>query len=102
VVAVIGDGTMRYSIQNLYTAAQHRLKIIYVVPCNGEYEVLKQFAVLEDTPDVPGINLPGFDFVALAKGHGCIGVEAKTPGETAFAAALKADGPAVIRHPGQA
>ncbi len=101
VIAVIGDGSMQYSIQNLYTAAQHRLKIIYIVPCNGEYEVLKQFAVLEDTPDVPGLDLPGFDFVALAKGYGCIGVEAKTPEEikTAFAAALKADGPTVISIP---
>ena len=101
VIAVIGDGSMQYSIQNLYTAAQQRLKIVYIVPCNGEYEVLKQFAVLENTPNVPGLDLPGFDFVALAKGYGCIGVEAKTPEEikAAFAAALKADGPTVIAIP---
>jgi benzoylformate decarboxylase len=58
-------------------------------------------AVLEDTPDVPGLDLPGFDFVSLAKGYGCIGVEAKTPEEikAAFATALKADGPTVIAIP---
>lgn len=77
------------------------MKIVYIVPCNGEYEVLKQFAVLENTPNVPGLDLPGFDIVSLAKGYGCIGVEAKTPQDikAAFATALRAVGPTVIAIP---
>ena len=35
-VAVIGDGSLQYSVQSLYSAVQHKLKVIYVVPCNGE------------------------------------------------------------------
>jgi benzoylformate decarboxylase len=101
VVAFIGDGAMQYSVQCLYTAAQHKAKVIFIVPCNGEYAILKEFAVLEDTPNVPGLELPGFDFVATAKGYGVPGVEAKTREEIkeAFANALKTDGPSLIAIP---
>jgi benzoylformate decarboxylase len=101
VVAFIGDGAMQYSVQCLYTAAQHKAKVIFIVPCNGEYAILKEFAVLEDTPNVPGLDLPGFDFVSTAKGYGVPAVEAKTREEIkqAFGNALKADGPTLIAIP---
>ncbi len=76
VVAVIGDGSIQYSIQCLATAAQHKLKVIYIVPCNGEYAVLKEFAILENTPNVPGLDLPPLDIVSAAKGFGCAAIEA--------------------------
>jgi len=28
-------------------------------------------ALLEDTPRVPGLDIPGLDIVSIAKGHGC-------------------------------
>ncbi len=98
VVAVIGDGSFQYSVQNLYTAAQQKLKLIFVVPCNDEYAVLKEFAALEKTPNVPGLDLPGLDIVATAKAYGCVGVAANTVDQIkkAFAEALKANGPTVI------
>jgi len=101
VVAVIGDGALQYSIQPLYTAAQQKLKVIYIVPCNGEYAILKEFAVLEKTPNVPALDIPGLDVVSAAKGFGCASVWAKTPQEIkqAFSAALKTDGPTVIGIP---
>jgi len=101
VIAFIGDGAMQYSIQCLYTAAQHRLKVIFIVPCNGEYAVLKQFAALEGTPNVPGLDIPGIDMPSLAKGYGCAGVTVRTRDEIkgAFATALKTDGPTVIAIP---
>lgn len=101
VVAVIGDGAFQYSIQAVYTAVQLRLKVVFVVPCNGEYAILKEFAVLEKTPHVPGLELPGLDVVSAAKGFGCAAVHARTAHEIkeAFAAALKADGPTVIAIP---
>ena len=52
----------------LYIAAQQKLKLIFVVPCNGEYAILKKFAVLEKTPNVPGLDLPGLDVVSAAIG----------------------------------
>jgi thiamine pyrophosphate-dependent acetolactate synthase large subunit-like protein len=51
--------------------AQHKLPIVYVIMRNGEYSVLKAFARLEETPGVPGLDLPGLDIASLARGFGC-------------------------------
>jgi benzoylformate decarboxylase len=71
VIAIIGDGSFQYSIQSLWTAAQLRLPLLIVVPSNNEYCILKSFAVLEETPGVPGLDIPGLDAVSIAKGYGC-------------------------------
>jgi benzoylformate decarboxylase len=92
------DGAFQYSVQSLYTAAQQKLKLIYIVPCNDEYAILKNFAVLENTPNVPALDLPGLDIVGTAKAFGCIGVAANMTEDikAAFKTALSADGPTVI------
>jgi benzoylformate decarboxylase len=101
VVAVIGDGAFQYSIQCLYSAAQHKLPVVFVVPRNGEYGVLKDFAVLEESPNVPGLDLPGLNIPYIAGGFGCQAVVAKSKTELhkAFVAALGADRPTVITVP---
>ena len=71
VVAIIGDGSVQYSVQSFWTAAQLRLPILIIVPSNDEYCILKSFAVLEETPGVPGLDIPGLDIVSIAKGYGC-------------------------------
>jgi benzoylformate decarboxylase len=75
--------------------------MIYFVPCNGEYAILKEFAVLEETPNVPALDLPYLDIVSLAKGYGVKGVKAESVEEiqSAFRTALAADGPTVITVP---
>ena len=101
VVAVIGDGAFQYSIQCLYTAVQHNLPVVFVVVRNGEYGVLKDFAVLEHAPKAPGMDLPGLDIPSSAKGFGCRAIVAKSKREVreAFVAALGADSPTVITVP---
>ena len=101
VVAVIGDGAFQYSIQCLYTAVQHNLPVVFVVVRNGEYGVLKDFAVLEHAPKAPGMDLPGLDIPSTAKGFGCRAIVAKSKTEVreAFVAALGADSPTVITVP---
>jgi benzoylformate decarboxylase len=101
VVAVIGDGSFQYSVQCLASAAQHKLKVIYIIPCNGEYAALKEFAELQQTPNVPALDLPDLDIVATAKGFGCAAVGARTKQEIqeAFTKALNASGPTVIAVP---
>jgi benzoylformate decarboxylase len=96
--AVIGDGAFQYSVQSLYTAAQQKLKLIYIVPCNNGYVILKEFAVLEKTPNVPALDVPGLDIVTTARAFGCVGVAANTAEEikAAFKTALSVDGPTVI------
>jgi benzoylformate decarboxylase len=101
VVAVIGDGSLQYSIQCLASAAQHKLKVIYIIPCNGEYAVLKEFAMLENTPNVPALDLPALDIVSTARGFGCNAVAAATREEiqAAFSKALATAGPTLIAIP---
>ena len=45
--------------------------MLIVVMRNDEYAILKSFAVLEETPGVPGLDLPGIDIVSIARGYGC-------------------------------
>ncbi|MFG1391838.1 benzoylformate decarboxylase [Xanthobacter agilis] len=71
VIVVIGDGSFQYSVQSLWTAARNKLPIVFIVLRNGEYGILKSFAVLEETPGVPGLDIPGLDIVRLAEGYGC-------------------------------
>ena len=101
VLAIIGDGSLQYSIQALWTAAQQKLPILVVVPRNGEYAILKSFAVLEETPGVPGLDLPGLDIVSLAKGYGCNSARAETADKIrkVCAEAFTRSGPTVLEVP---
>ena len=101
VLAILGDGATNYSIQALYTAAQHRLPVVFLVLCNQEYGILKAFADQEHTPGVPGMDLPGLDFVALATGYGCAAFRVATSDALARAlqGALCRPGPTVLEIP---
>lgn len=103
VIGVIGDGSFQYSVQAIWTAAQHSLPIVYVVLRNKEYSILKSFAELEDSPGVPGLDLPGLDIARLAQGYGCRGVEVETTAdlEKEFTDALEANTATVIVVPTQ-
>ena len=98
VVATIGDGSFEYSVQAIWTAAQHKLPVIFVVLRNGAYEILKSFALLEKTPNVPGLDLPGLDIESLGAGFGLrsVTVDGTEGLAKEFNAALEADGPTVI------
>ena len=61
VIALLGDGSSMYSIQALWSAAQHHLPITFVIVRNGR---------LFQMDDIPGAELPGLDYCALAHGHG--------------------------------
>lgn len=69
-IAIIGDGSANYTIQALWTAAQLKSDILFVVVANGAYDILKSFGAFLGTSGVPGLDVPGLDFVALAKGYG--------------------------------
>ena len=56
---------------HLDSRAAQSCPIVFVVQRNGEYCVLKSFALLEETPNVPGLDLPGLDIGSLATGFGC-------------------------------
>ena len=101
VLAVIGDGSFQYSVQSIYTGVQQAAHVIFVVLRNEEYAILKEFAVLENTPNVPWLDLPGIDIVSLGKGYGAETAFASTPEEirSAFKQALDFPGTSVIEIP---
>ena len=74
VIALIGDGSSMYSIQALWTAAQLKLPITFIIVNNGRYEALHHFAKRFGLADAVGTQLGGIDFVGLAKAQGCDGL----------------------------
>jgi len=101
VLGVIGEGAYQYSVQSLWTAAQHKVPVVILVPRNDEYAILKAYGEHDNTPDVPGLDLPGLDILGLAKSFGCVTYSAGKPDEAAdaVAAAFDHDGPTVIEAP---
>ncbi|SEP48783.1 benzoylformate decarboxylase [Amycolatopsis saalfeldensis] len=97
VVGVIGDGAANYGITGLWTAAQWRLPITYVLLRNGIYGALEWFAGLLGTPDVPGTAIPGLDFTATARGYGVHATHAEDLAQLRALLAEPADGPRLIQ-----
>jgi benzoylformate decarboxylase len=98
VIALIGDGSSMYSIQALWTAAQHDVAVTFVIIRNGTYRALRGLSARLGANTAVGIDLPDIDFVALAVGHGCDAVRVERcealPG--AIANALRSDRPSVL------
>ena len=70
-VCLIGDGSAMYSIQALWTAAQRKLPLTIVVIDNAGYGAMRSFSQVMQVRNVPGLDLPGIDFVKIAQGLGC-------------------------------
>jgi benzoylformate decarboxylase len=87
-VCLIGDGSAMYSIQALWTAAQRKLPLTVVVINNLGYGAMRSFSQVMQVRNVPGLELPGIDFVKLAEGMGCHAVRVSKAAE--LAPALKA------------
>jgi benzoylformate decarboxylase len=70
-VCLVGDGSAMYSIQALWTAAQRKLPLTVVVINNAGYGAMRSFSEVMQVRNVPGLELPGIDFVQIAQGLGC-------------------------------
>jgi benzoylformate decarboxylase len=71
VVCPVGDGSVQYSIQALWTAVQENAPVIFIVLHNGDYSALKSFCDFTRVGrDVPGMDLPAIDIVKIAGGYG--------------------------------
>lgn len=80
-VCLIGDGSAMYSIQALWTAAQRKLPLTVVVINNSGYGAMRSFSQVMQVRNVPGLELPGIDFVQLAEGMGCHAVRVSKAAE---------------------
>lgn len=72
VIAILGDGSALYSIQGLWTAAQERLPITFIIINNRRYEALLQFGQHFGLERTVGTRLPDIDFCGLAASFGCV------------------------------
>jgi benzoylformate decarboxylase len=70
-VCLIGDGSAMYSIQALWTSAQRKLPLTVVVINNSGYGAMRSFSQVMQVRNVPGLDMPGIDFVKIAEGMGC-------------------------------
>jgi benzoylformate decarboxylase len=97
-VCLIGDGSAMYSIQALWTAAQRQLPLTIVVINNAGYGAMRSFSQVMQVRNVPGLDLPGIDFVKIAQGLGCDAVRVSKASELAPALtrALAHDGTSLV------
>jgi benzoylformate decarboxylase len=97
-VCLIGDGSAMYSIQALWTAAQRKLPLTVVVINNSGYGAMRSFSQVMQVRNVPGLELPGIDFVRIAQGMGCDAVRVSKADELgpALKRGLSHDGVSLI------
>src|SRR6202008_1864958 len=95
--AVLGDGASMYGIQAPWTAAREGLPVTFVILDNAQYAAVDILAGPE-YGKMPGVELGGLDFSALATGMGCRAHRVEQPHELkpALAAALADDRPTVV------
>lgn len=98
VIAMIGDGSAMYAIQSLWSAAQLKLPITFVIVNNARYQALHHFSKRFGIDSPVGTDLPGIDFVGIAKAQGCDGVRVTRAAELepALKAALAAAVPTLV------
>lgn len=73
VIAMIGDGSAMYSIQTLWTAANLKLPITYVIINNKSYRIIKERMIsMRNCSNFLGMDLvkPELNFVEISEGMG--------------------------------
>jgi benzoylformate decarboxylase len=98
---VIGDGSAHYGITGLWSAAHHRLPATFVILRNNEYGVLKWFARTLNASGLPGLDLPGIDYCAIARGYGvpAVRTESRDDLAAALSRSIASDAPSLIEVP---
>ena len=80
VVCPVGDGSIQYSIQTLWSAVQYNAGVIFIVLRNADYSALKGFCDFTSVGrNVPGMDIPGIDMVKIAQGYGMAAQEVDRP-----------------------
>ena len=97
VIAVLGDGALMFSIQELVTAVEQELSIVVVVANNGGYREIRDQQAARGIAPV-GVDLHVPDLAALANAVGATGERAENARDAAARAraALTRRGPTVI------
>ena len=105
VVCTLGDGSLMYNPQAMYTAARQKLPILYVVMNNAGYAIIKSGTRAQkgrafETDTYLGMDITGpeIDFVSLANGLGLPAASTSNPEElrAALTQAVAHDGPFLL------
>jgi benzoylformate decarboxylase len=98
VLAPLGDGAVHYTVSGLWTAAQYKIPVVFVVARNSEYGALKRFARVMQAPGTPGLELPGMDITGVATSYGVESarVESLSDLTSAVEQALGSDQPRLV------
>jgi benzoylformate decarboxylase len=99
VVSVVGDGSVMYTVQALWTAARLGAPVTYVIANNSQYAILKAFAAATGIANsVPGLDLPRLDITRIAGGFGCEAETVEDPEklEETLKRALRHEGPYLV------
>jgi benzoylformate decarboxylase len=99
VVCPVGDGSIQYSIQALWSAVQYQADVIFIVLRNGDYSALKSFCDFTQVGrNVPGMDIPGIDMVKIAQGYGMAAREVDRPEDlqAVLAEAFASPGPRLV------
>lgn len=96
-----GDGSAMYSIQSLWSAANQKLPITYVIANNGGYRILKQrLLAFHGNDHYVGMDIedPAIDFCGLARSLGMRAVKIEDPADLrpALDESFKAEGPTLL------
>ena len=84
VVAVIGDGSAMYGIQGLWSAANLKLPITYLIVNNRRYRIIKErLLASRKTDQFVGMDMrdPAIDYVAVARGMGMAAERVEAAGD---------------------
>ena len=72
VIGLLGDGSSMYAIQGLWTAAEFRLPVAFIIVNNRSYQALVEFGQHFQLSELPGTQLPHLNYCALAQSQGVL------------------------------
>jgi benzoylformate decarboxylase len=101
VCAVIGDGSAMYSIQAMWTAANFKLPITYVICNNGGYRIIKQrLKAFHGNDHFIGMDFqnPAIDFVHMGQAMGIPSQRVEDPKDlrAALEQSMRTPGPKLL------
>jgi benzoylformate decarboxylase len=108
VLALLGEGAAAYGIQGLWSAARHKIPVVFVICNNAQYQILKLCGRSLNLPQAnheqfEGVDLvgPELDYLALARGFGVEAHRITEPDELAdrVSAAFRGERPILFDVP---
>lgn len=80
VVCLIGDGGVQFTLPELASAVEAGIAIIVLLWNNAGYAEIKRYMTRRDITPV-GVDIYTPDFLALARGFGCVAQQVRSPAE---------------------